>query len=188
MTLPSLIDDVRRALAEGYIRIMHLVLMRRPDGQVFESAFTEGMRGIQDARKLGRSTLEGEYHNWLGTLALDAYGSNFGPTELYPGQIQEWLARASEPMPSPPEGLRLACRHLESALNLREPGPMLGRTAKALLEAEIYLAYALGTKIDPERAEFLADWGLSNLDPVEDKAHVARIHQLMSRFASTESQ
>ena len=105
MPWPRLAIDVRRGAAEGFIRLVHLGLTRRPDGRLYARALEVGAWGVADAQKSDILPLKGAFLHWLGTMSLDAYGATVGPSPEFPAQIQLWLARAIDPMPEPAEGL-----------------------------------------------------------------------------------
>jgi hypothetical protein len=175
MPCPRLALDVRRAAAEGFIRLVHGGLMRRPDGRLFARALEMGEWGWQDAEQRGKMGLKGDYLNMLGAMALDAYAANFGPSPDYPAAIEEWLARALDPMPKAVDGLAQARAYLSAAVELRDPGSPRGNTLKALLEAVVYEAFARGERPDRGQAPALADRALADLNPTTDQLAIDRV-------------
>ena len=180
MPLPRLALDVHRAAAEYFIRLVRVVLMRRPDGRAYTRALSIGDWALQNARAARDGPLEGYYLQQLGALALDAYGANFGPTAEYREQIDAWLERASNPMPDAVDGLAQAQHYFARAVPLRAPGSDRGQTLKALLEAEMYRARAAGGELDVARATPLAKQALAELDPAADQRHVDRVMRLLA--------
>jgi hypothetical protein len=180
MPLPSLVLDARRAAAEGFIRLVHGGLMRRPDGRLYARAIEIGEWAWHDAEKRGKLPLKGEYLHELGTLALDAFAANFGPSVNYPAEVDAWLARAIDPMPKPADGLQQARAYLSDAADLREPGSNRGRTLKALLEAIVYEAYARGEKLNDAEVQALAGRALADLAPYKDEDAIKRVLALVS--------
>ncbi|MBK6488506.1 MAG: hypothetical protein IPF98_17005 [Gemmatimonadetes bacterium] len=178
MPLPHLVLDVRRAAAEGFIRLVHGGLMRRPDGRRFARAIDVGQWAVEDAVAAGRPALQGEYLSMLGSMALDAYTARFAPSTAYSAAIAAWLANAIDPMPAPSVGLALARELLEASVDLREPGSDRGRTLKALLEAVVYGAFAGGGSPDPGVVATLAERALAELDSASDQDVIARIRVL----------
>jgi hypothetical protein len=182
MPLPRLATDVMRATAEGFIRLVHGALLRRPDGAALRRALEVGEWALDDAEEQGRPALKGAYLQMMGAMLLDSYAANFGPSADFPEQVRGWLARASEPMPDASDGLTRARDHLADAVDLRAPGSPRGKTRKALLEAEIYRAFSMGKEPDPDTVSTLAGEALADLDPAADAPHVARVVQLRDVF------
>jgi hypothetical protein len=178
MPWPSLASDVRRAAAEGFIRLVHRGVMRRPDGRLYARALEVGDWGLKDAEKNGNMRLKGAYLHWLGTLSLDAYGANVGVSPDYRSQVEVWLAKAIDPMPDVLEGLAHARRCLTEAVDLRPAGSERGQTLKALVETIVYEAFARGTKCDVVEITALSDRALDDLDAVADERAIGRLLQL----------
>jgi hypothetical protein len=175
MPWPMLALDVRRAAAAGFIRLVHRGLVRRPDGRLYARALELGEWGVRDAEERGILPLEGAYLHWLGTLSLDAYAANFGPSPDFPAQLQVWLAKAIDPMPDVAEGLARARAYLSAAVDFRPPGRERGHTLKALVETLVYEGYARGTGCDAAEVSVLADRALGDLDPVADEGFIERV-------------
>jgi hypothetical protein len=175
MPWPRLAVDVRRGAAEGFVRLVHFGLTRRPDGRLYARAMEVGEWCAEEARESGIPHLQGTFLHWIGTTSLDAYGANFGPSPEFLTRIQEWLARASDPMPEPAEGLARARRDLEAAVDLREPGSERGQTLKALVETMVYEGYAGGPAHEPARIVALADRALADLNPEVDRGTIERV-------------
>lgn len=182
MPFPRLAADVKRAAAEGYVRLVHGALMRRPDGHAYGRALDIGRWAVEDARERDKTGLEGEYLHELGTLVLDAYAANLGPSPDYPDGVNAWLARADIPMPAAAGELARAREFLSRAVELRETGSSRGTTRKALLEAETYLAFAVGERPDPGRVRALAAEALADLRQPSDSRHLERVIALRETF------
>lgn len=180
MPWPLLSLDVRRAAAGGFVRLVHRGLIRRPDGRLYARALEVGEWGWRDAEENGNLPLKGAYLHWVGTLSLDAYAANFGPSPEFPEEIQAWLARASDPMPDAAEGLGHARNYLSAAVDFRPAGRERGHTLKALVEAIVYDGFARGTGSDPGEVSALAERALVDLDPAADQRVVERLMLLQS--------
>jgi hypothetical protein len=180
MPLKNLFVSVMMQGAEGFILFSHKYLTRRPDGVLYNKAIAAGIWAVNIAEYTANQPLKGEFLHDIGTLSLDAYSANFGPSPEYPDNIKLWLARADHHMPAPSEGLANACNFLSEAVDLRESGSEKGRTLKALLEAIIYESFVTGTKADPILISSLSEQALSNLDPSTDEFHINRVRELKS--------
>jgi hypothetical protein len=185
MPWPLLAPDVRRGAAQGFIPLVHRGLLRRPDGRLFARAIEVGEWAVRDAEEHGQGPMKGNFLHWLGTMSLDAYGSKFAPSPEFPAQIEEWLGRALDPMPTPVDGLSRARHYLSQAVELRPPGRERGQTLKALVEAMLYEGYARGTAANLAEVSTLADQAIAQLDPDADAATIVRVNELRRRVAAT---
>ncbi len=181
--LPSLSIDLMMQASEGFMQLAHRSLVRRPDGTIFTRAIKLGQWAVKEANNKKQSVLEGAFLHMLGTLSLDAYSGNFGPTEDYPENVDIWIARAKNPMPAPQEGFKLAKIFLEAALPLRTSGSAYGETVKALIEAIIYESIYMDRQPNIEALKQLSLVAMQHLDPIEDVALRDRISDLMSIYS-----
>jgi hypothetical protein len=180
MPWPLLALDALRAAAEGFIRIVHRGLMRRPDGRLYARAIEIGEWALRDADQNGKPALKGAYLHWLGTMSLDAYGGNFPPSRDFPERVRTWLMNAIDPMPDVTDGLARARAYLSRAVEFRPPGRERGRTLKALMETMVYQSHATGLPVDAADLTALAERAIADLDPVADDQVIARVLQLRS--------
>jgi hypothetical protein len=182
MPLDTYSMHVMMQASEGYINLAHGSLLRRPDGKVYARAINFGQWSGKVAEDSGNPLLKGEFLHNIGTLSLDAYAANFGPNEDFKDNIDVWLGRANNPMPSAEEGLKNARILLTMAAELREPGPELGRTLKALLETVVYESFLLDRAPDINYLSSLANEALKHLDEQVDALHINRVKDLMSIY------
>lgn len=182
MPMQSFSIYVMMQSTEGYIRLAHGSLLRRPDGQVYKRALDLGQWAADVANASNNNPLKSEFLHMIGTLSLDAYAANFGPNEDYANNINVWIGRAVNPMPHPSAGLENARIFLNDAIPFRDPGSPRGLTAKALLEAIIYEAFYNGVQPDIEYLMQLSGEARKHLHPEMDRAHIDRVQQLMGIF------
>lgn len=182
MPLQSLSLHVMMQSTEGFIRLAHGSLLRRPDGKVYARAINLGQWSAKVAENSGNLPLKGEFLHNIGTLSLDAYAANFGPSPEFLENINLWLGRAVNPMPQTSEGLANARVFLSNAVALRDAGSERGKTIKALLETIIYEAFTLGKNPDINYLSSLSEEALAHLDPQLDGSHITRINDLMGIY------
>jgi hypothetical protein len=180
MPLKSLFISVLMQGAERFILLTHKYLTHRPDGILYNRAINAGNLAVNIAEYTGNQPLKGDFLHEIGTLSLDAYAANFGPSPEYMGNINIWLARAENKMPAPAEGLANARNFLSEAINLRDSGSDKGKTLKALLEVLIYESFVVGIKADPILIASLSEQALSNLNQYSDEYHIKRVQELRS--------
>lgn len=182
MPMPDFSLDVRMQTTEGYIRLAHGSLLKRPDGQVYNRAIALGQWSAGVAKTSNNYPLRSVFLHEIGTLSLDAYAANFGPNEDYPNNIDIWIARTANPMPSPGEGLENARIFLQEAIPHRDKGSSLGLTLKALLETIIYEAFYTGVEPDITYLLQLSGYAKDNLDQYTDSVYINRVNELMGIF------
>jgi len=183
MPLPTFSLHTMMQSTEGYIRLAHGSLIRRPDGQVYNKAISLGQWSVNVANASHNYPLGSDFLHIIGSLSLDAYAANFGPNEDYFNNINNWLKRAVNPMPEPSLGLENARIFISDSIEFRDIGSPRGKTIKALLETIVYENFYLGKKPDIHYLSQLAKEALDNLDPIRDSAHIQRVNEIMGIYA-----
>lgn len=180
--LPTIALDVKRAAAEGFIRMIHWGLMKRPSGRYYYKSIELGEWAINDAKTQNNTGLVAVYLHEIGTLILDAYAANLGPSIDYPNAVRIWLSRSIDPMPDTILGLSEAIKYLSASIEVRKAihDPELGKTYKAILEAHVYKSFAEGKVPAYNQIKILYDEAILNLDPTTDGILINRVNDLLS--------
>jgi len=168
MPFENLAQHVRLAATRGFILVVHAALTQFPDGQLLRRAHEAGAWCLKEVDWSAILPRRSDMLHELGVMDLDAYTSRWPAAPDYLEIIAPWLARATNPMPSPAVALARASDLLAEGAKLRPPGSERGTTLKALLQAKIFEAVARRSDPDPDELGPIASGALENLSPEVD--------------------